>query len=116
MISMPSAAESVRALHTLDRVMGNGVPVAEILKERRQRRQPVPYGRAAQDSISEIVAPGDYMCARNGPKFLRPLDACKPHEVLDGVFVGALGAGIADILEPLGLRRNIAQALELGGG
>jgi len=108
----------LRALHALDRIVGHGVPVAEILEQRRQRRQPVPDGRAAQLSaiITELVAPGDDMRAGHVAEFLRLLDAGKQHEVLDRMFVGALGAGIADICEPFGLRGNIAQPLELRCG
>ena len=56
------------------------------------------------------------MRAGHETEFFRAFDACKQHEVLDRVFVGALRAGIADILKPLGLGRHFRQMLKLGGG
>jgi len=71
----------LRALHTLDRVVGHGILVAEILKQRRQRGQPVPDGCADQGPVAkpvtEIVAPGNDMCAGHVAEFFRPLDAGK---------------------------------------
>ena len=106
----------LRALHALDRIVGHGVPVAEILKQRGQRCQPVPDGRTAQDPICKIIAPGDHMRARHRPEFFRSLDAGKQHEILDRIFIGATGAGVADVCEPLDLGRDISEPLELGGG
>lgn len=57
--------------------------------------------------VTQIIAPGDDMCAGHVPEFFRPLDACKEHEVLDGVFVGAFCAGVANVLEPFNLGRNL---------
>jgi hypothetical protein len=39
--------------------------------------------------------------ARHGAKFLRPADAGEAQEVANGVFVGAAGAWVAEIAEPL---------------
>ena len=52
----------------------------------------------------------------HGAELLRPIDAGEAHEVVDGVFIGALGAGVAEIGEPFDLRRDIREALILGGG
>src|SRR5438132_14076781 len=64
----------------------------------------------------EVVTPGDDMRPRHGAEFVRPDDAGEPHKILDRVFVGAPGAAIGDVGEPLELRRHLCQALKLGGG
>ena len=66
------AALGPRPLDALDRVMGDGVLVAEIFEQRRERREAVPDGAAAKLAPRQVVAPGDDMGARHGAKFLRP--------------------------------------------
>jgi hypothetical protein len=90
-----------------DRVMGDGVLLAEIFEQRRQRRQPVPDGAAAKPALGQLVAPRDDVGARHGAKFLRPADAGEAQEVANGVFVGAAGAWVAEIAEPLDLWRHV---------
>ena len=110
------AAFRLRPLDAFDRVMGDGVLVAEIFEQRRERRQPVPDRAAAKPAPRQLVAPGDDVRARHGAKFLRPADAGEAHEVLHGVFVRAAGAGVAEIGEPLDLGRHVGEPVELGGG
>ena len=52
---------------------------------------------------------------RHRAEFLRPGDTGELHEIADRVLVGAPGAGVADIAEPLSLRRDVRQAIELLG-
>ena len=96
--------------------MGDGVFFAEILEQRRQRREAMPDRGAAEPAPREVVAPGDDMRAGHGAEFLRPDDAGEPHEIPDRVFVGAPGAAVADIGEPLDLGRHLGQPVKLGGG
>ena len=65
---------------------------------------------------ASVVAPGDDVGARHGAKFLRPGDAGEAHEIPHRVFVGAAGARVAEIGEPLDLGRHVGQPVELGGG
>jgi hypothetical protein len=44
------------------------------------------------------------------------MNAGELHEIADGDLVDASGAWIGDVVEPLDLRRNVCEALKLGGG
>ena len=110
------AALGPRPLDALDRIVGDGVLLAQIFEQRRERRQPVADRRAAEFAPAQLVAPGDEMRARHGAKFLRTPDAGEAHEVLHRVFVGAAGVGVAEIGEPLDLGRHVGEVLKLGGG
>ena len=106
------------ALDALDRVVGDGVLVAEILEQRRQRGETVPDGRAARirrRSAREVVAPGDDVGAGHDAELLRARDAGEPHEVADRVLVGAPVFGLRILREPLDLGRHVGQPPELGG-
>ena len=83
------AAFRPRPLDAFDRVMGDGVFLAEIFEQRGERREPVPDRAAAEPAPHQVVAPGDDVRARHGAKFLRPRDAGEAHEVAHRVFVGA---------------------------
>ncbi len=52
----------------------------------------------------------------HGAEFLRPGNPREPHEIFDRVLVGAPGAAIADVGEPLDLRRDLREAVKLGRG
>ena len=83
------AAFRLRPLDAFDRVMGDGVLLAEIFEQRGQRREPVADRAAAKPAPHQIVAPGDDVRARHRAKFFRPRDAGEAHEVRNRVFVGA---------------------------
>jgi hypothetical protein len=95
------AALHLRPLDALDRIMGDSVLVTEIFEQRGERGQPVPDGAAAKSALRQVVAPGDDVGARDGAKFLRSDDAGEAHEIPHRVFVGAAGARVAEIGEPL---------------
>jgi hypothetical protein len=82
------------ALDAFDRVVGDCVLLTQIFEQRGQRCEPVADRAAAEAAPHQLVAPGDDMRPRRDPKFLGPPDAGKAHEVLDGVFVDAAGAGV----------------------
>ena len=111
------AAFRLRPLDAFDRVVGDGVLLAEIFEQRGQRREPVPDRccRRAR-ARTQLVAPGDDVRARHGAKFLRPRDAGEAHEVRHRVFVGAPRVRVGEIGEPLDLGRHVGQPVELGGG
>lgn len=48
-----------RALHAPDRVVGDGVRVAEVLEQRGEGGQAVPDGLPGQAAAVQVVAPGD---------------------------------------------------------
>jgi hypothetical protein len=103
-------------LDAFDRVMGDGVLLAEILEQGGQCREAVPNRGAAELACDQVIAPGDHMGSGHGAEFLRPGDAGETHEILNGVLVGALRAGVADIGEPLDLGRHLRQPMEFGAG
>ena len=47
------AAFGLRPLDAFDRIMGDGVLVAEIFEQRCERRQPVPDGAAAKPALRQ---------------------------------------------------------------
>jgi hypothetical protein len=69
-----------------------------------------------EPSALKIIAPGDDMRPGNGTEFLRADDAGEPHEVADGDLVDPFGPRVADVVEPLDLRRDLGEPLKLGGG
>ena len=110
------AAFRLRPLDAFDRIVGDGVFLAEIFEQRGERREPMPDRAAAKPAPHEIVAPGDDVRARHGAKFLRPLDAGEAHEVLHRVLVSAAGVAVRDVGEPFDLGRHVGELVELGGG
>jgi hypothetical protein len=110
------AAVRLRPLDAFNRVVGDGIFLAETVEQRRERGEPVPDRAAAKPAVRQLVAPDDDVGAGHGAEFLRPDDAGEPHEVADRVLVGTPCARVAEIGEPLDLRRHGRQPVELGGG
>jgi len=96
--------------------VGHGVLLAQVLEQRRQRRQAMPYGHAAQGALHQVVAPSDNVRASHAAKFLGLHDAGELHEIPEGVFVGPAGGLVAEVGEPFDFGGNVGQALELLGG
>lgn len=94
-----------RPLRALHRVMSDGI----LVEQGGEGGQPLPDGRCGQPAAGEFVAPGDDVSAGDGAKFLRPLDASKPHEVLGGGLVRAAGGLGAQVGEPLHFRGTSAR-------
>ena len=96
---MPSPLFGFRPLDAFYRIVADGVLLAEIFEQRRQRREAMSNRGAALNVFApaEVVAPGDDMRPGHGAEFFRPGDAGEPHEVTDRVLVGAPGAAIRDI-------------------
>jgi hypothetical protein len=57
------AALRARPFDAFDRVVGDGVLVAEIFEQRGERGQPAPDRAAAKPALRQRVAPGD-KCGR----------------------------------------------------
>ena len=53
------AAFRPRPLDAFDRIVGDGVLLAQIFEQRGERRQPVPDRAAAEPAPAQLVAPGD---------------------------------------------------------
>jgi len=64
----------------------------------------------------EIVAPGDDMGTGYVAEFLRSNDTCKPHEILDRVFIGSPCVSIAEIGKPFDIWRHLGQSMKLSEG
>ena len=109
------AAFGSRPLHPFDRIVGDGVLLAKVFEQRGHRGEPMADRRAAEIASAQLVAPGDQMRAGHDAEFLRPLDAGEAHEVLHGGLIGAAGVRVAEVREPLDLRRHVGEVLELGG-
>jgi hypothetical protein len=86
------AALGPRPLDALDRVVGDGVLLAEMLEQRGQRRKAVADGAAAERAARQVVAPSDDMRSGHGAEFFRPGDAGEAHEIADRVLISAPGA------------------------
>ena len=110
------AAFRFRPRHAFDRVMGHGVFLAEIFEQRASAASRWRIGAAAQLAPHQVVAPGDDVRARHGPKFLRPRDAGELHEVGNRVLVSAARVPVGEVGEPFGLGRHVGEPVELGGG
>ena len=110
------AALGPRPLHAFHRIVGDGVAVAQVLEQRGERGQPMPDRAAAEAALHQRVAPGDDMGACHRAELLRLGDADEAHEVADGVLVGAPGARVAEVGEPLHLGRHVGQPVELDRG
>jgi hypothetical protein len=106
------AAFCPRPLNALDRIMGDGVFLAQIFEQRGERCQPVPDRGTAKPAPRQLVAPRDDVGARHGAEFFRPDDAGEQHEIPDRVFVDAAGVQVAEISEPLHLGRHVGQPVD----
>jgi len=102
-------------LHPLDRIVGDGIFLTEIFKQRRQRRVAMPDGGATELAPRQVVAPGNDMRPGYGAEFLRAGNASELHEVVDRVFIRPAGAPVAEIGEPLDLGRHVREAVKLLG-
>ena len=63
------AAFRLRPLDAFDRVMGDGIFLAEIFEQRGERREPVPDRAAAKPAPHKIIAPGDDVRPRHGAEW-----------------------------------------------
>ena len=65
-----------RPFHAIDGIAGDGVALAEVIEQRRQRRQLAPDGggrqRLRQKPRLQILAPGDDVRPRHGAQLRRP--------------------------------------------
>jgi hypothetical protein len=109
------AAFRLRPFDAFDRVMGDGIFLAEIYEQRGKRREAMPDRAAAKVAPHEIIAPCYTVCPRHGAKFLRPLDA-RETQILHRVLVSAARVQVRDVGEPLDLGRHVGKLMKLGGG
>ena len=87
------AAFRLRPLHAFDRVVGDGVALAEIFEQRGQRREPVADRAAAAGragSAHQVVAPGDDMRARHRREI--PPAAAMPVKRMKSAIAFSIGA------------------------
>ena len=112
------AAFRLRPLDAFDRIVGDGVLLAEIFEQRGQRREPVPDRAAAKARARSARSSRQAMtCARvtvrNSSGRAMPVKRMKSR---DRVLIGPARVRVGEIGEPLDLGRHVGQPLELGGG
>ena len=95
-----------RALHTADRVVGDGVALAQVIEERGQRRELAPDAGGREAAFLERMPPGDDMGPGDGAHVAGPGNPEEGAELVHVTAVGPPGALGADVGEPLGLRRH----------
>ena len=96
-----------RALDTRHRIEGDGVGVAQILKEGREGSQRPADARIRLLTRKQRIAPGDHMRAGDEPQLLRGAESDKAHKVGDIALIGAPGLLIADVGKPLDGRGHL---------
>jgi hypothetical protein len=104
------------AFDAIDRVVGHGVFLAEVLKERGERRELSPDRGPRKHAALQILSPSDQVRPGDGAKIRGLVDADEAHEVPNVSLVSAAGEGVVEIGEPLELGWDLGKALELGGG
>ena len=106
----------LRPLHPVRRIVRDGVALAQIVEQRRQRSQLAADGGRRQASGFQVLAPGDQVGTGDGAELLRAGDPDEGGKVAHVLLVGPPGAGIGQVGEPFQFRRHFGQALEFGGG
>lgn len=101
------------SLHPIDRVMGEGIFLAQISKQRGERRELAPDARLREPSSFQVFAPGDQMRTGHRSKVLWLVETRKGGEVFHIIAVGAAGLGVWEIGKPLQFRRYPAQRCEV---
>jgi hypothetical protein len=103
-----------RALYPPDRVVVYGTHLAEVIKKGCNRGQLTADGAPGQAAALEVCSPSDQVSASDLAHLFGEPDAGEPCEVPDVEPVGAPGAGVVEIGEPLQFGRHIRKSLELG--
>ena len=93
-------------------IVGHGVDLAQMVEQRGQRRELAPDRCRAAAGTFQMFAPGQKMRAGDFPEMLRILHAEERHEPGHIVAVRAPRVRIADIGEPLQLRRHIVELIK----
>lgn len=91
---------SARALDAIDRVPGDGVAFAQIVEQRRERRELPPARRPGQVSSFEGLAPGDDMRPGDRAEPSRAGEPGEGDEVADVGLVGAPGLSVGEVGQP----------------
>jgi hypothetical protein len=98
-----------RPLHTVNGVAGHGVALAEIIEQRRQRRELAADAGRGQSARLEVSAPGDDMGAADGTQFRRSIQTGKRQKLVNVNFVCTAGFGVGDVGEPFELGGDFGQ-------
>lgn len=102
-----------RTLDALDRIACNGVDLAQVIKQRRERGQLAPNRWAGQLTVLQVAALGEDVSAGNNAELFRTIDAGKHHELLQVALIGTAGLRIVDVGVPGHRWRHISQLIEL---
>jgi hypothetical protein len=100
----------LRPLYAFDGVMGDDIGLAQLIEQGRERRELAAHRRAGQPSRFQLLAPRDDVRSIDDAKVGRIRNANERHELAQTVGVYPPRAGVVDIGEPLGFRRDIGQA------
>ena len=105
-----------RPFDAVNGIDNDSVLFAEVIEEVGQRGE-FPANRGRRHTLFlQRLAPGDDVGSSDDSEVGEVLDANELHELPDVIAVGPPGVGVGDVGEPFGLRRHIAEALELGLG
>jgi hypothetical protein len=91
------------ALDAVDRIVRDGVALAEIIEQGRQRRELAADAGRGELAGLEMLAPGDHMSTRDGPELRRMVQPGEIGKLPNIVFISASGFGIGDVGEPFAL-------------
>ena len=105
-----------RPLDAVDRVAGDGIALAEVIEQRRQRRELAPDRGGLQFAPFQVAAPVDDMGSGNRAQFAVIVQSGIGNKLAHIDFVGAPGFAIGDIGQPFFLGRHIGEALEVAAG
>lgn len=111
------AAVLAGPLHPVHRVAaGDGVAFQQVVEQAGQGGELAADAGPGEAALFELLPPGEHMGAGDGAELFGGGDADELAEVLQVALVGAAGARVVEVGEPLGGGRHLGQVLELGGG
>jgi hypothetical protein len=101
------------ALDATNRVVADRVNFAQVVKERGDRGEFAPDGVLGQAAALQVFAPSDQVGAGGLAHFFGPFDAGESRKLLDIEPVGAPGARVVEVGEPLQFGRHVPISLNL---
>jgi hypothetical protein len=105
-----------RPLDAVDRVAGDRISFAEVIKQRGQCREFAPDRGGLQCAPFHVAAPVDDVGSDNRAQFAVIAQTGIGNEFAHIGFVGAPGFAIGDVGQPFFLGRHVGQPLEFAAG
>src|SRR6202035_5017894 len=104
-----------RPLDAVHWIAEDGIALAEVIEQRRKRRELAADARWSETPSLHFLAPGDHMRPRDGAQRAVIFQIGEGDELRDIDLVGASRFGVGDVGEPFQFRRNIGKLPELSG-